>query len=93
MSQDVRPHTQKDVSFGEAFRYWVKLGFINFGGPTGQIALMHTDLVERKRWSSEERLLHALNYCMLLPGPSHSMAFGATSGRSCGSCWPGARLW
>ncbi|MHB8604573.1 MAG: chromate efflux transporter [Thermoplasmatota archaeon] len=56
-------------SFREAFRYWVKLGFINFGGPTGQIAIMHRDLVERKRWISEERFLHALNYCMLLPGP------------------------
>ncbi|PTX91927.1 chromate transporter [Verrucomicrobia bacterium LW23] len=56
-------------SFGEAFAYWLKLGFINFGGPAGQIALMHTDLVERKRWISESRFLHALNYCMLLPGP------------------------
>ena len=56
-------------SFAEAFRYWVKLGFISFGGPTGQIAIMHTDLVERKRWISEFRFLHALNYCMLLPGP------------------------
>ncbi|HSI83564.1 MAG: chromate efflux transporter [Candidatus Methylacidiphilales bacterium] len=55
--------------FWEAFRYWLKLGFINFGGPAGQIALMHTDLVERKRWISERRFLHALNYCMLLPGP------------------------
>lgn len=57
------------VSFSEAFRYWLKLGFINFGGPAGQIALMHRDLVERRRWISEERFLHALNYCMLLPGP------------------------
>src|SRR5438034_5208775 len=57
------------VSFGEAFRYWLKLGFISFGGPTGQIAIMHQDLVERKRWISEKRFLHALNYCMLLPGP------------------------
>lgn len=56
-------------SFREAFLYWLKLGFVNFGGPTGQIALMHRDLVERKRWISEERFLHALNYCMLLPGP------------------------
>ncbi|MBI3951608.1 MAG: chromate transporter, partial [Acidobacteria bacterium] len=69
MTPDVRPQTQIGVSFGEAFRYWLKLGFINFGGPTGQIALMHTDLVERKRWISEERFVHALNYCMLLPGP------------------------
>jgi chromate transporter len=54
---------------GEAFRYWLKLGFISFGGPAGQIALMHTELVERRRWISERRFLHALNYCMLLPGP------------------------
>ncbi len=53
----------------EAFRYWLKLGFISFGGPTGQIAIMHQDLVERKRWISEKRFLHALNYCMVLPGP------------------------
>lgn len=57
------------VTLTEAFWYWLKLGFISFGGPTGQIALMHTDLVERKRWISEQRFLHALNYCMLLPGP------------------------
>jgi chromate transporter len=59
----------RQVSFFEAFRYWLKLGFINFGGPAGQIALMHRDLVEQRRWISEERFLHALNYCMLLPGP------------------------
>lgn len=53
----------------EAFRFWLKLGFINFGGPTGQIALMHTELVERRRWISDQRFLHALNYCMILPGP------------------------
>ena len=57
------------VSFSEAFWYWLKLGFISFGGPTGQIAIMHQDLVERKRWISEKRFLHALNYCMVLPGP------------------------
>src|SRR6266853_1286142 len=57
------------VSLGEAFRYWLKLGFVSFGGPTGQIAIMHQDLVERKRWISEKRFLHALNYCMVLPGP------------------------
>lgn len=59
----------ESVSLSQAFGYWLKLGFISFGGPTGQIALMHTDLVERKRWISEQRFLHALNYCMLLPGP------------------------
>jgi chromate transporter len=57
------------VSFAQAFRFWLKLGFISFGGPAGQIAIMHTELVERRRWISESRFLHALNYCMLLPGP------------------------
>ena len=57
------------VSFGTALRYWLKLGFISFGGPAGQIALMHEELVVRKRWISERRFLHALNFCMLLPGP------------------------
>ncbi len=61
--------TPAPVSLSEAFRYWLKLGFISFGGPTGQIALMHYDLVDKKRWISEQRFLHALNYCMLLPGP------------------------
>lgn len=59
----------KSVSLSEAFWYWLKLGFISFGGPAGQIALMHTELVERRHWISERRFLHALNYCMLLPGP------------------------
>ena len=63
---DVRP---QPVSMSEAFWYWLKLGFISFGGPAGQIALMHTELVERRRWISEQRFLHAHNYCMLLPGP------------------------
>ena len=57
------------VGFAEAFRFWLKLGFISFGGPTGQIAIMHQELVERRRWISEKRFLHALNYCMLLPVP------------------------
>ena len=57
------------ISFREAFGFWLKLGFISFGGPAGQIAIMHQELVERKRWISERRFLHALNYCMLLPGP------------------------
>jgi chromate transporter len=57
------------VSFWEAVRYWLKLGFISFGGPAGQISMMHTELVERRRWISEQRFLHALNYTMLLPGP------------------------
>lgn len=57
------------VSFRQALWFWLKLGFISFGGPAGQIAIMHTELVERRRWISERRFLHALNYCMLLPGP------------------------
>ncbi|HEX8163700.1 MAG TPA: chromate efflux transporter [Pyrinomonadaceae bacterium] len=60
---------QRSVSFAEALRFWIKLGFISFGGPAGQIAIMHRELVERRRWIGEERFLHALNYCMLLPGP------------------------
>jgi chromate transporter len=56
-------------TFGEAAKYWLKLGFISFGGPAGQIAMMHQELVERRRWISEHRYLHALNFCMLLPGP------------------------
>jgi len=57
------------VTFGAAFLFWLKLGFISFGGPAGQISVMHQELVERRRWISERRFLHALNYCMLLPGP------------------------
>lgn len=64
MSDDV-----SGVRFADACRYWVTLGFVNFGGPTGQIAMMHRDLVDERRWISEERFLHALNYCVLLPGP------------------------
>jgi chromate transporter len=71
---DVTPRSEPlaapgTVSFAEAFRFWLKLGFISFGGPAGQIAVMHRELVEQKRWISERRFLHALNYCMLLPGP------------------------
>lgn len=57
------------VSLFEALRFWLRLGFVSFGGPAGQIAIMHQELVERRRWISERRFLHALNYCMLLPGP------------------------
>lgn len=57
------------VPFAEAFWFWLKLGCISFGGPAGQMAIMHTELVERRRWISEKRFLHALNYCMVLPGP------------------------
>ncbi len=62
-------HPGTSVSFREALAVWVKIGFVSFGGPAGQIALMHRILVEEKKWIGEERFLHALNYCMLLPGP------------------------
>ena len=65
----VPPQGLRHPTFREAFRFWLKLGFISFGGPTGQIAIMHAELVEKKKWISEARFLHALNYCMLLPGP------------------------
>ena len=63
------PVTPTSLSLSDALRFWLKLGFISFGGPAGQIALMHEELVDRRRWISEKRFLHALNYCMLLPGP------------------------
>jgi chromate transporter len=72
MSEDLPNRIEKakrHVSFAEAFRFWLKLGFISFGGPAGQIAIMHKELVDKRRWLSDERFLHALNYCMLLPGP------------------------
>lgn len=61
--------TSRQISFWAAFRFWLKLGFISFGGPAGQISIMHQELVERHHWISERRFLHALNFCMLLPGP------------------------
>ncbi len=67
MSENMERPAQPSLS--EAFPYWLKLGFISFGGPAGQIAMMHQELVEKRRWISEHRFLHALNYCMLLPGP------------------------
>jgi chromate transporter len=67
--RQIKPHRLGAPSFGEAFRFWLKLGFISFGGPTGQIAIMQTELVEKKKWISQSRFLHALNFCMLLPGP------------------------
>jgi chromate transport protein ChrA len=60
------------VSFAEALRVWTRVALNSFGGPTGQIAVMHRILVDEKRWISEERFLHALSYCMLLPGPRRS---------------------
>ncbi len=68
-SRDVPMRAPHPVSFWQAFAYWLRLGFISFGGPAGQIAIMHRELVEERRWISEKRFLHALNYCMLLPGP------------------------
>jgi chromate transporter len=67
MAHDV--HGSVTPSFGDAFRFWLKLGFVNFGGPTGQIAVMHEELVTRRRWLDEDRFLHALSFCLLLPGP------------------------
>src|SRR5438093_5271896 len=62
-------------SLAEACRFWLKFGFISFGGPTAQIALLHGELVEKKKWISESRFFHALNFCMLLPGPeAHQLA-------------------
>jgi len=63
------PEVPATVSIGEAFWFWLKLGFVSFGGPAGQISVMHQELVERRRWISEHRFLHALNYAMVLPGP------------------------
>ena len=63
--QSLPPHP----SFAEANKVWAKIGLLSFGGPAGQIALMHRELVEERRWISESRFLHALNFCMLLPGP------------------------
>src|SRR5262245_12242774 len=57
------------ISFAEATRTWMRVGLLSFGGPAGQIAVMHRILVEEKRWIGEQRFMHALNYCMLLPGP------------------------
>ncbi|MEJ7932170.1 chromate efflux transporter [Ramlibacter sp. AN1015] len=69
MSAQDLPTAPERLTLREAFPFWLKLGFISFGGPAGQIAVMHEELVERRRWISERRFLHALNYCMLLPGP------------------------
>lgn len=65
----VEADSDRRITLAEATRFWLKLGFISFGGPAGQIAIVHRELVERRRWIGEERFLHALNFCMLLPGP------------------------
>ena len=69
VSEPRREDAPRCPTRGEAFRYWLRLGFISFGGPAGQIAIMHRELVDERRWISERRFLHALNYCMVLPGP------------------------
>ena len=61
--------SEAPASFFDALRFWLKLGFLSFGGPAGQIAMMHRELVEKRRWISERRFLHGLNYTMMLPGP------------------------
>ncbi len=63
------PEAAASIPYAQALRFWLQLGFISFGGPAGQIAIMHRELVERRGWISEKRFLHALNFCMLLPGP------------------------
>ena len=89
----------RQVSFREAVGFWLKLGFISFGGPAGQIAIMHAELVERRHWVSEKRFLHALNYCMLLPGPEAQQlatyigwllhrTWGGSSPERCSFCRP-----
>ncbi|WP_259732886.1 chromate efflux transporter [Synechococcus sp. CS-1331] len=69
LPKPVTTGTVSHVSLAEASRFWLQLGLVSFGGPAGQIALLHRELVDRRRWLSERRYLHALNYCMLLPGP------------------------
>ena len=95
-------HAAPPIAFGDAFLFWLKLGFISFGGPAGQIAIMHRELVERRRWISEGRFLHALNYCMVLPGPEATqlaiyigwLMHGTLGGGVAGVCFvlPGALL-
>ena len=68
------------ISFGEAFRVWLRVALLSFGGPAGQIAVMHRILVEEKNWISESRFLHALNYCMLLPGRRRSSSRPISAG-------------
>jgi chromate transporter len=69
MKSDVEPLPSPNIRVAQAFLFWLKLGFISFGGPAGQISIMHQELVQRRKWISEGRFLHALNYCMVLPGP------------------------
>src|SRR5215831_13275935 len=68
-AEKIQPAVSHDVSLGEAFRVWLRVAMLSFGGPAAQIAVMHRILVDERRWISESRFLYALNYCMLLPGP------------------------
>src|SRR5213595_422955 len=75
--RDTAPRTEHahGVSLGEAFRVWLRVAALSFGGPAGQIAVMHRIIVDEKKWIGESRFLHALSYCMLLPGPeAHQLA-------------------
>ena len=68
-SEEIFSNQRNSIKFFDALKFWFKLGWIRVGGPAGQIAIMHKELVDDKRWISEKRFLHALNYCMVLPGP------------------------
>ena len=70
-------------TLAEAARVWARIGFLSFGGPAGQIALMHRELVEERRWLGDGRFLHALNFCMILPGPEGSPKLPGGSPNSC----------
>src|SRR6187551_2878116 len=74
--------TSPKPTFQEALAVWAKIGVLSFGGPAGQIALMHRVLVDERRWISEERFLHALNFCMMLPGPE-AMQFATYPAGGC----------
>src|SRR4051794_30233250 len=75
IAENRQMESRHGVSLRDAFWVWLRIALLSFGGPTGQIAVMHRILVEEKRWISESRFLHALNYCMLLPGPeAHQLA-------------------
>ena len=89
VAEDRSSGQTKPVGFWEAFWFWVKLGFINFGGPAGQIAIMHRELVEKKRWVSEKQYLRTLNFCMLFPDPRRSRS-RPTSGGGCTGRWVGS---
>ena len=101
-SADTKP--SHGVSLSEAFRVWLRVALLSFGGPAGQIAVMHRIIVEEKRWIGEHRFLHALNYCMLLPGPEaqqlatyigwlmHRTLGGVMAG-GCSSCQASSPSW